>query len=54
MKIFRSTSINDLEESINRFIQDFSSNFLIDIKYTMSSVGSSEEIYSALILYKTS
>ena len=54
IKIFDESHEKDLEESINKFIEDKQAE-IIDIKYAVSaSVYAEEQIYcfSALLLYK--
>ena len=54
VKIFDESHENDLEEDINKFIEEKSPN-IIDIKYSVStSIYSEEQLYcfSALIMYK--
>ena len=54
VKIFDESHENDLEEDINKFIEEKNPN-IIDIKYSVStSVYSEEQLYcfSALIMYK--
>ena len=54
IKIFDESHESDLEEDINKFIQEKEPD-IIDIKYSVSnSIYSEEQIYcfSALIMYK--
>ena len=54
VKIFDESHESDLEEDINKFIEEKNPN-IIDIKYSVStSVYSEEQLYwfSALIMYK--
>ena len=54
VKVFDESHEKDLEEEINKFINENSIN-LIDIKFSVSnSIYSEEQIYcfSALLLYK--
>ena len=54
VKIFDESHENDLEEDINKFIQEKNPD-IIDIKYSISnSIFAEEQLYcfSALIMYK--
>ena len=54
VKIFDESHESDLEEDINKFIEEKEPN-IIDIKYSVStSIYSKEQLYcfSALIMYK--
>ncbi len=54
VKIFDEENESDLEDDINKFIEDKNPN-IIDIKFSVSSsIYAEEQIYcfSALILYK--
>ena len=54
VKIFDESHESDLEEDINKFIEEKSPN-IIDIKYSVStSIYSEEQLYcfSALIMYR--
>ena len=55
VKIFDEESEEDLEDDINKFLDDFEEIDVIDIKYQVAtSIYSEEQIFcfSALILYK--
>ncbi len=55
VKIFDEESEEDLEEDINKFLDDFEEIDVIDIKYQVAtSIYSEEQIFcfSALIIYK--
>ena len=55
VKVFDEMHEKDLEDAMNKFLEDEEINDIIDIKYSVStSIYSEEQIYcfSAMIIYK--